>query len=152
MIKLYRKKPVEVQTVQWTGSNVDEVESFVEKGIVYQKLSSSFLIATLEGVMEVSVGDYIIKGVNGECYPCKPDIFAKTYCEVTGKDNDVPTTIVPESLRAQGEWIDRMARDWRCSECGKKVPKQVRFDGYCYDDKLKYCPNCGAFMRGGTGG
>lgn len=40
-------------------------------------------IETLKGTMKASVGDYIIKGVNGEFYPCKPDIFAKTYEEVT---------------------------------------------------------------------
>ena len=45
-----------------------------------------------------------------------------------------------------GRWVDHMVRDWRCSVCEKKVPKQVRFDGYCYDDKLNYCPNCGAKM------
>ena len=58
-------------------------------------------------------------------------------------------TINPESLRPKGEWIDKMVRDWHCSECGESVPKQVRFDGYCYDDKLNFCPNCGADMRGG---
>ena len=46
-----------------------------------------------------------------------------------------------------GEWVDHMCRDWHCSECGKKVPRQVYFDGYCYDDKLNFCPNCGADMR-----
>ena len=46
-----------------------------------------------------------------------------------------------------GKWVDKMVRDWHCSVCGKKVPRQVYFDGYCYDDKLNYCPNCGADMR-----
>ena len=41
-----------------------------------------------------------------------------------------------------GWWVDKMVRDWHCSECGKKA----RFDGYCYDDKPNYCPNCGAKM------
>lgn len=44
---------------------------------------TTLVIHTLEGDMETSIGDYIIKGVNGEFYPCKPDIFAKTYEEVT---------------------------------------------------------------------
>lgn len=55
--------------------------------------------------------------------------------------------IDPASLRPKGEWADKMVRDWHCSECGKSVPKQVRFDGYCYDDKLNFCPECGADMR-----
>ena len=49
-----------------------------------------------------------------------------------------------------GRWVDKMVRDWHCSVCGKKVPRQVYFDGYCYDDKLNYCPNCGAKMDGGV--
>ncbi len=61
---------------------------------------------------------------------------------------DETPTINPESLRPKGEWLDKMVRDWHCSECGQSVPKQVRFDGYCYDDKLNFCPNCGADMRG----
>ena len=51
-------------------------------GIVEIKVTT-LVIHTLEGDMEASIGDYIIKGVNGEFYPCKPDIFAKTYEEVT---------------------------------------------------------------------
>ena len=47
-----------------------------------------------------------------------------------------------------GKWVDKMVRDWHCSVCGKKVPRQVYFDGYCYNDKLNYCPNCGAKMDG----
>ena len=52
-----------------------------------------------------------------------------------------------------GRWVDKLVRDWHCSECGKKVPRQVYFDGYCYADKLNYCPNCGAKMdlEGGDG-
>ena len=50
-----------------------------------------------------------------------------------------------------GKWVDALVRDWRCSECGKQVPKQVHFDGYCYDDKLPYCPKCGAKMDGEEG-
>lgn len=41
-------------------------------------------------------------------------------------------------------WVDKCARDWHCSKCGKRV--HVTFDGYCKNDKLDYCPNCGARM------
>lgn len=85
----YRKKPVEVEAVQWTGHNLDEIEKFcpiaqhtisdaaweVGKGIPYIILA----IPTLEGNHYASYGDFIIRGVNGEFYPCKPDIFQKTY-------------------------------------------------------------------------
>lgn len=50
----------------------------------YEDKDNPYLkIETLEGIMKASVGDYIIKGVNGEFYPCKPDIFEKTYERVT---------------------------------------------------------------------
>lgn len=78
-MKIYRKKPVEVQAVQWNGENVDEVLEFCEKARIKD---DSIFIDTLEGTMEAKMGDYIIKGVKGEFYPCKPDIFEDTYCEV----------------------------------------------------------------------
>lgn len=78
-MKIYRKKPVEVQAVQWNGNNVGEVLEFCGKARIKD---DSIFIDTLEGTMEAKTGDYIIKGVKGEFYPCKPDIFEDTYCEV----------------------------------------------------------------------
>lgn len=46
-----------------------------------------------------------------------------------------------------GRWLDYMCRDWHCSECGEKISKVRNVDGYCYDDKPNYCPNCGAKME-----
>jgi len=94
MIKKYRKKPVEIEAVQWTGKNGAEVEDFIGdylagygNDLVYypkteQHKNNLMYIRTLEGAMIASVGDYIIKGVQGEFYPCKPDIFEQTYDEV----------------------------------------------------------------------
>ena len=73
----YRKKPVVVEAIQWDGTNLDECEKFVGRHL---GLSNDYLIIhTLEGIMYASKLDHIIRGVNGEHYPCKPDIFAKTY-------------------------------------------------------------------------
>lgn len=96
MIKKYRKKPVVIEAVQWTGRNVDEIEDFVKDNIYgygdnlveykpreCQYLSRLLYIKTLEGIMTASVNDYIIKGVDCEFYPCKPDIFEQTYDEVS---------------------------------------------------------------------
>lgn len=47
-----------------------------------------------------------------------------------------------------GKWVDHMVRDWRCSICGEKINKVRNVDGYCYEDKPHYCPNCGARMDG----
>ena len=80
----YRKKPVEVEAVQFTDDNYGILVSIGSMGlkpdVKYRPLRME--IETLEGVMTANLGDYIIKGVNGEFYPCKPDIFEKTYEKV----------------------------------------------------------------------
>jgi hypothetical protein len=77
MSNTFRKKPVEVQAVQLTPLSLGEVEAFV--GGDLEVRSGEVVIATLEGAMHASPGDWIIRGVQGEFYPCKPDIFAATY-------------------------------------------------------------------------
>jgi hypothetical protein len=84
MMRKYVKKPVEIEALQWTGDNVTEILSFATACFSYEKNGARVLaVATLEGTMTASVGDYIIKGVQGEFYPCKPEIFDLTYEEVT---------------------------------------------------------------------
>ena len=72
----YVKRPVEVEAVRWDGTNEDEVEALM--GYSPSGTEDQLFIHTLEGTVTASVGDYIVKGVNGEFYPCKPDIFEKT--------------------------------------------------------------------------
>ena len=79
MARAYRKKPVVVEAVQWTGENHAEMCEFIDPEVFEIKPKEGLIIHTLEGDHHASPGDYIIKGVNGEFYPCKPDIFAKTY-------------------------------------------------------------------------
>ena len=77
----YRKKPVVVEAMQLTDSNEIKVTEFM--GLYEGKLTADGIeIETLEGTMKASIGDYIIKGVQGEFYPCKPDIFEQTYEKV----------------------------------------------------------------------
>lgn len=84
----YRKKPVIIEAVQFKDDAdvLCELSAFIDNQdlrVDYADPENPVLkIETLEGVMKASVGDYIIKGVNGEFYPCKPDIFHKTYEEV----------------------------------------------------------------------
>jgi len=79
----FRKKPVVIEAVQWTGNNHEEMEKFIPNTILAKKNAEEELaIGTLEGVMTASKNDWIIKGVHGEYYPCKPDIFEKTYEQV----------------------------------------------------------------------
>ena len=81
----YRKKPVEIEAIQFADTTETLVKLQDELGldpvrVDYTSTNSPLLkIETLEGTMIARVGDYIIKGVNGEFYPCKPDIFEKTY-------------------------------------------------------------------------
>lgn len=79
----YRKKPVVIDAIQWNGNKdmLPEIKTFMG---YFQYANGNLIIQTLEGNMQASPGDYIIKGVNGEFYPCKPDIFEKTYEPVIG--------------------------------------------------------------------
>lgn len=83
----YIKKPVEVEAVQFDGTD-ESVEWLLPqlKSGEIGRACNKLYIKTLEGVMEAKVGDYVIKGVNGEFYPCKPDIFEKTYEKIEDDD------------------------------------------------------------------
>lgn len=83
MAKSYRKKPVMIEAVQWTGENHAEMCEFIDPEAFEIIPRVGLVIHTLEGDHYASPGDYIIKGINGEFYPCKPDIFAKTYESAT---------------------------------------------------------------------
>ena len=83
----FRKKPVIIEAIRWEGNdlNLEEIaiwcdESWADESQLGKE--GNIVIPTLEGRMEARVGDWIIKGVNGEFYPCKPDIFEKTYDKV----------------------------------------------------------------------
>lgn len=79
-MKKYIKKPVVIEAIQFTPLNMEEVEEFVG-GDFGKNEEGQTVIATLEGAMICSVNDWIIKGIKGEFYPCKPDIFELTYSE-----------------------------------------------------------------------
>ncbi len=92
----YRKKPIEIEAVQFTGDNECEIAEFMGIPITGLQMSVDTVlradgdyrenthihINTPEGTMIANCGDYIIKGIKGEFYPCKPDIFNETYEEV----------------------------------------------------------------------
>ena len=78
----YRKKPIVIEAVQWDG-DINALKVFPKKDIKNVRLRDGELyIQTLEGEMHCSNNDFIIRGINGEYYPCKLDIFEKTYEEV----------------------------------------------------------------------
>jgi hypothetical protein len=88
----YRKRPVVIDAIQWTGENQREMWDFLTGRtndymsvsgdnfyIDHSKIKGGLVIKTFEGEHLASIGDYIIKGVKGEFYPCKPDVFEATY-------------------------------------------------------------------------
>ena len=82
----YQKKPVIIEAIQLEDLEVHTliaIQQFVGLGKdIFKVESDGLIIKTLEGEMKASIGDFIIKGVQGEFYPCKPDIFEKTYEKV----------------------------------------------------------------------
>ena len=90
MIQKYRKKPIVIEALKWTGENLKDVIDFTgwhasaKSRWTWQEYeqvvkAEGLKIFTLEGSHMATIGDMIIKGVHGEFYPCKPDIFEKTY-------------------------------------------------------------------------
>ncbi len=92
----YKKKPVIIEAIQWTGKNHREMYDFITNDvdgyirpngdnfyIDHDKVNGGLVIKTLEGEHIASIGDFIIKGIKGEFYPCKPGIFEDTYEIVT---------------------------------------------------------------------
>ena len=88
----YRKKPVVIEAIQWNGKNTKEILEFMGQVVDLSNpiaqdrfedfelsLKDGWKITTLEGGHIASINDYIIKGIKGEFYPCKPDIFHLTY-------------------------------------------------------------------------
>lgn len=79
----FKKKPVVINAIQYTGDNFNFIRQFVGSSMsIHQLGDNTIAINTLEGVMNALPGDFIIKGIKGEFYPCKPDIFEKTYEKV----------------------------------------------------------------------
>jgi hypothetical protein len=81
-MRKYRKKPVVIEAIKWDGNNYLQMDDFIGSNNNLYTKNKKLNIITLEGTMTANIGDYIIKGVEGEFYPCKPDIFHKTYEEV----------------------------------------------------------------------
>ena len=88
LAKKFRKKPVVIEAVQWTGQNSDDVLWWIDSSctdppcadVIHAGERGRILtMETLEGLRRAEPGDWIIKGVDGEFYPCKPDSFAATY-------------------------------------------------------------------------
>lgn len=95
-VVLYRKKPVEVRATQFIAASVEHQQRIADwcggllRGTKLPDEERVIRIQTLEGEIEARVGDWIIEGVKGEFYPCKPDIFDLTYDEVRPEYARIP--------------------------------------------------------------
>jgi hypothetical protein len=85
MIQKYVKKPIIVEAIQWNGRNTEDILKFCK---VAEATLFDITIKTLEGNMKAEIGDYIIKGIKGEFYPCKADIFEETYDQVISENDN----------------------------------------------------------------
>lgn len=113
----FTKKPVTVEAIQWTQTNVQEIENFAGDAAKFEtKVSDNgtgssssctvLTIHTLEGDMRADFGDYIIKGVKGEFYPCKPDIFEQTYMKPDDEVKGMTFGAAIDALK-QGKFVAR---------------------------------------------
>lgn len=92
MFNYYVKKPVIIEAIQWTGENTKKVINFgglTNAGnpsiIDFEK--GNLIVSTLEGYMKAYPGDYILKGIKGEIYPCRKDIFEESYEKIIKVDD-----------------------------------------------------------------
>ena len=113
----FTKKPVTIEAIQWKQTNVQEIENFAGDAAKFEtKVSDNdagssssctvLTIHTLEGDMRADFGDYIIKGVKGEFYPCKPDIFEQTFMKAEDEVKGMTFGAAIDALK-QGKFVAR---------------------------------------------
>ena len=97
----YRKKPIVIEAIQWDGDMTEEIKTFLGSSRDYRIpiINDVLKIFTYEGIMDCSLNDYIIKGIQGECYPCKPDVFKETYDKAN-------TISIQDEIRVTQKFID----------------------------------------------
>ena len=116
----YRKKPVVVEAVQWNGDNYDEIVEFTKADIFQVDNTNIIIIKTLGGLIKCSLGDYIIKDVQGEVYLCNYDIFLATYEEV---DN-------AETQEERKTYLSEYLKEHNCSY-KEFMEHQEMYNGFC---------------------
>lgn len=150
--RLFTKKPVTIAAIQWTGKNLREVIAFTDgppdtrtthAGMAWEAYTDlvardGLKIYTLEGKMLASPGDWIIRGVKGEYYPCKPDIFEATYS--------------PAALAA-GQATAAQAGEYPalvCDYCGALTPDPWHSSGMLHGKMSKHIHSCDACAARGA--
>jgi hypothetical protein len=117
----YRKKPVVIDAIELKFSTESQDEIIQWSNNTIQKgLDGGLRIPTLEGIMVANTGDYIIRGVKGEYYPCKPDIFEMTY--------ELASTLPQQEI--SDEEIEKWGKEYTCKEYGKLIFDYENYDEY----------------------
>lgn len=126
------KKKVVIEAVHWNGIEVSETPKWILEALnseVLVHFGDKIQVRTLEGVMTASPGDYIIKGVDGELYPCKPDIFEKTYEKVEeGKESENLNFGEVIEILKQGGLVRRKGWNGKGLFVIKQVPAHIESD------------------------
>lgn len=159
----YRKKPVVIEAMQFTLDTADEIRLWAKENdilIGWQAKTLQLIIPTLEGDLFASLDDWIIRGVQGEFYPCKPDIFAATY-EPAGNDLTVDqartqdlerrglhgAVVRSDGLRAVVELGH--VQDFEKLLDGSPTPRrQVKFCSRCSAEVASICSACATSPSG----
>lgn len=118
MVKKYVKKPIVIEAVQWTGKNQEEILAFCNKADFFYDYKIDELrltIKTLEGNHIATIGDFIIKGIKGEFYPCKLGIFEQTYEEAKNK-----SVYISGPMTGTSDWEERFG----------EAERSLKLDGY----------------------
>ena len=138
----YRKKPVVIEAVQYLREeNIGAIQDFIDDGsLFYGPEDNEYYIRTLEGDHRCTKYDYIIKGVAGEFYPCKPDIFEMTYEPVAISKAETTGCHYCIGIESHGIVAVKTVID----EYLRVIP--------AYDTPYNYCPNCGRKIKEQTGG
>ena len=162
MVEKFRKKPVEVEAIQWNGnSNLKEIEEFVNEKLKYELENDtayelekgpqifSLLIETKEGVMKATKGDWIIKEPfptkDRKFYPCKEEFFEKTYEKLKTEEQETC-----EYCQLEKPLIIRTDDYDILKIVGiKENNLKLKIDGDGFtEEEINYCPKCGRKFKG----
>ena len=120
----YVKKPIPIEAIQWTGDNFDEIYNFMNDCHPFIDPSNNLYIKTLEGDMLAEPYSYIIKGVEGEFYPCRGDIFEKTYVKLNERLTMCPQCRRDFSSTQINIFYDELNKKYKywniCPYCGTR--------------------------------
>ena len=140
----YVKKAIEIEAIQWNGKNYVEISQFCDKCY----FDSELKISTLEGTLEATIGDFIIKGIKGEFYPCKEDIFALTYDKVEENKNPLFTKSLHNTTSNGAKKNVKDIQFWGDGDTFKLISKaSSEIEGWMKSTKAMYIEHIGCIVQ-----